>query len=454
MNLISARRAVSGVLFFLVALAAAPAHATPISDKYAALGGSGSFLGSPTIAETTTPDGVGKFRHYEHGSIYWHPDTGAHEVHGLIRQKWASIGWEKSYLGYPMTDEIDTFDGAGRVTKFQGGELIWRKATNAVSEVKSSDLVVELPFPVGESWRVVQANAASSSDSHGGPWAYCWDFVRASGSSNAVNIGAAANTTIAFVQQDLSSGSGNSGNVVIQRLGQGKYASYLHLKPGSYSATFGAGSLFLPQAVPWSNRPKPASGVTIARVGDTGTGVGNYHLHFCVTTAPDRPQFKPFESVPVSFRNYSMSLTSGLTWVTIAQGVPRKGQWLRRNGTASATVNAASVINFGTVNGQITLLGPGKPSGPGTLKIGIGSAWGEPLRTATVSVTNANLSGPWSYTVNNVPAYGGLVVGVAFDGPWSQSLGGGTVNGQSTSFMLAPNGTVTRNVQLKANILN
>src|SRR5205823_4408854 len=104
----------------LLAAAARLANATPIGDKYAQLGGAGGFLGTPTIPETTAPDGIGKFRHYQHGSIYWHPETGAREVHGLIRQRWAQLGWEQSYLGYPITDEIDLVDGSGRVSAVQG----------------------------------------------------------------------------------------------------------------------------------------------------------------------------------------------------------------------------------------------------------------------------------------------------------------------------------------------
>src|SRR5262249_30511842 len=130
------RAAMAGAVASL--LISATAFATPIDDKYNALGGAGSLLGAPTIPESTAPDGIGKCRHYAGGSIYWHPQTGAHEVHGLIRQLWSKFGWEKSYLGYPITDEIHTFDGAGRVSKFQGGELIWRSATNKVSEVKST----------------------------------------------------------------------------------------------------------------------------------------------------------------------------------------------------------------------------------------------------------------------------------------------------------------------------
>jgi hypothetical protein len=98
---------------------------TAIDDKHAALGGSGGFLGAPTSAETTCPDGVGRFRHYNGGSIYWTPSTGAWEVHGDIRGLWASLGWETSPLGYPISDERNTPHGTGRVSDFQRGSIYW-----------------------------------------------------------------------------------------------------------------------------------------------------------------------------------------------------------------------------------------------------------------------------------------------------------------------------------------
>jgi hypothetical protein len=78
-----------------------------IGAHYGALGGSGSVLGYPTTDETATPDGVGRYNHFEAGSIYWTPSTGAYEVHGLIRQFWAEHGWERNAsLGYPISDEL------------------------------------------------------------------------------------------------------------------------------------------------------------------------------------------------------------------------------------------------------------------------------------------------------------------------------------------------------------
>jgi uncharacterized protein with LGFP repeats len=45
------------------------------------------------------------FNRFQGGSICWTPHTGAHEVHGGIRQKWTDMGWERSRLGYPLSDE-------------------------------------------------------------------------------------------------------------------------------------------------------------------------------------------------------------------------------------------------------------------------------------------------------------------------------------------------------------
>jgi hypothetical protein len=104
---------------------------TAIDIKYAQLGGSTGFLGTPVTAETVAPDGTGRYRHYQGGSIYWHPSTGAREVHGAIRGKWASLGWERSFLGYPLTDETKTPDGIGRYNHFQGGSIYWHPSTGA-----------------------------------------------------------------------------------------------------------------------------------------------------------------------------------------------------------------------------------------------------------------------------------------------------------------------------------
>jgi hypothetical protein len=105
-----------------------------IRTKWAALGWEKGPLGYPTTDEKITPDRVGRYTHFSGSggaSIYWSPKTGAHEIHGAIRTKWASLGWEKGRLGYPVTDEYSV--PGGRESDFRGGRLVWTARTGVVS---------------------------------------------------------------------------------------------------------------------------------------------------------------------------------------------------------------------------------------------------------------------------------------------------------------------------------
>ena len=106
-----------------------------IRSRYQALGGPTGFLGYPVTNELPTPDGIGRFNHFVNsGSIYWTPSTGAWSIHGAIRAKWASLGWERSFLGYPLTNETGTPDGKGRFNHFaNSGSIYWTPATGALS---------------------------------------------------------------------------------------------------------------------------------------------------------------------------------------------------------------------------------------------------------------------------------------------------------------------------------
>jgi Uncharacterized protein potentially involved in peptidoglycan biosynthesis len=105
---------------------------TLIDEKYALLGGAQSFLGQPTTVELPTPNGLGSYRHYQGGSIYWnHVYGAAFEVHGLIRDKWAALGWENSGLGFPTSDERPVGGGRGRANEFERGAISWSPTTNA-----------------------------------------------------------------------------------------------------------------------------------------------------------------------------------------------------------------------------------------------------------------------------------------------------------------------------------
>jgi uncharacterized protein with LGFP repeats len=93
-----------------------------IRQKYQELGGPTGFLGYPITDELATPDGRGRYNHFANsGSIYWTRSTGAWSVHGAIQAKWASLGWERSCLGYPISDEYGI--KGGRQSRFQNGTI-------------------------------------------------------------------------------------------------------------------------------------------------------------------------------------------------------------------------------------------------------------------------------------------------------------------------------------------
>jgi uncharacterized protein with LGFP repeats len=108
-----------------------------IRDKWINMGSVTGALGYPVQEEKPAVDGVGRYQHYEHGVISWHPETGAHAVWGLIGLRWFEIGREQ--FGYPITDELPTPDGQGRFNHFRAvnlagkpeASIYWTSATGA-----------------------------------------------------------------------------------------------------------------------------------------------------------------------------------------------------------------------------------------------------------------------------------------------------------------------------------
>jgi len=102
-----------------------------IHAKWSALGWERSPLGYPLIDESPCADGIGRHGHFQNGSIYWTPSNGAFEVHGAIFAEWAAMSWEQGVLGHPITDEQGALDGVGRYGHFQGGSIYWSPETGA-----------------------------------------------------------------------------------------------------------------------------------------------------------------------------------------------------------------------------------------------------------------------------------------------------------------------------------
>jgi hypothetical protein len=107
-----------------------------IWEKWNQLGREQSFLKYPTTDELPAHKGDGgRFNFFQGGLIIWHPSTGANEVHGAILQKYAQIDYEKSWLGYPITDELDSIEGF-RYNHFQDGTITWSAETGAFERHK------------------------------------------------------------------------------------------------------------------------------------------------------------------------------------------------------------------------------------------------------------------------------------------------------------------------------
>ncbi len=108
-------------LTFCVAMAAiAAAVYGAIGDKYNALGRENGPLGAAVTDEASAPHG-GRFNAFKNGFIYWHPDVGAFAVWGAIGVKWSQLG--RVDFGYPVTDESKTPDQRGRYNHFRAVQL-------------------------------------------------------------------------------------------------------------------------------------------------------------------------------------------------------------------------------------------------------------------------------------------------------------------------------------------
>jgi len=99
----------------------------PARTAWASMGWERSALGYPTTDRASTPDGRGWYQHFEGGSLYSTPTTGVQAVTGPARGEWARQGWERSALGYPVASTRTT--PTGTTTAFEGGRVDWDSAT-------------------------------------------------------------------------------------------------------------------------------------------------------------------------------------------------------------------------------------------------------------------------------------------------------------------------------------
>lgn len=81
----------------------------------------------------------GLLQRFQRGTIYWHPNTGAHEVHGGILTRYNNGGAQgpnpatgERELGFPTSDETISEDGRFPYSVFEWGTIGWVRGTGGV----------------------------------------------------------------------------------------------------------------------------------------------------------------------------------------------------------------------------------------------------------------------------------------------------------------------------------
>lgn len=131
--------------YFIKIDEAKEAGSDEIINKYAELNGDQGFLGKPLNYDENVEinEVKGLMRRFEHGYIFWSPETGAREVHGDILTAYLNHNnayghWPyddaiKSdiFLGFPVSDEVTGAVARTRLSKFQNGAVYWSSTTGA-----------------------------------------------------------------------------------------------------------------------------------------------------------------------------------------------------------------------------------------------------------------------------------------------------------------------------------
>ncbi|MGY1652637.1 reprolysin-like metallopeptidase [Geodermatophilus sp. SYSU D01119] len=127
--------------------AASGAHAVlpPVWDRWAASGWEFGSLGYPTSETGCGLAGGGCYQHFERGTVMWSPSTGARVLSGQIRDRWFRTGAEAGRLGYPVEEAVCGLRDGGCLQRFTGGSVYWSPATSAY----------EVPQPVMAAWAAV-----------------------------------------------------------------------------------------------------------------------------------------------------------------------------------------------------------------------------------------------------------------------------------------------------------
>lgn len=102
-----------------------------IYTYWQSVGAASSWLGPQASALICGLRYGGCFQQFQGGSVYWSQPSGVYSVGGIVGARWADLGYETKFLGYPTGDQICGLTGGGCVQWFQGGAIYWSYATGA-----------------------------------------------------------------------------------------------------------------------------------------------------------------------------------------------------------------------------------------------------------------------------------------------------------------------------------
>jgi uncharacterized protein with LGFP repeats len=110
---------------------------TGAREVYGAIGGYylrnglSSKVGLPTDFERAGNAPGVRLQEFRSGTIYWSAATGPAEIYGAIRDRYRSLGAEKSVLGLPTSGEYTT--STGRANDFEHGRISWNARTGSIT---------------------------------------------------------------------------------------------------------------------------------------------------------------------------------------------------------------------------------------------------------------------------------------------------------------------------------
>jgi len=195
--------------------------------------------------------------------------------------------------------------------------------------------VMDLPFPSGEAWSVIQG-VDFQGGSHRGYAAFCWDFMVADQpqdgaypkGSDGAPFYACAPGPVITVRESAPPGPSQYPNYVEIEQAPKEICAYLHLRKNSCEVDQGDHITY---------------GRKLALTGDTGTGLGAFHPHVAVADGPD--QSPGFVTFPVAFSDYEVR--SGSSWKSVSRGMPLTQQVVRIPPTP--TFGPKSLLHTGAV---------------------------------------------------------------------------------------------------------